>query len=135
MYVLRQPHLFRIMPTLLLAALASCDFDEPPAKDASAIYGCYTAPDAPRFSLGAAGMRVEGSQAAVPFRYELRKVGYAVNVPLLANVTERRFALSAGENHFYRMVPSDAGPTIVVAFGPTETTKIYTRKQSSNCVF
>lgn len=132
---LRHQHRISIIPTLILTALASCDFDEPPAKDPSEIYGCYTAPDAPSFSLSSAGMRPEGSQVAVPFRYEFRKVGYVVNVRLVADEAEGRLAFSPGENHFYRVMPSDAGTIIVVAFGPAGTIKSYRRELGSNCMF
>ena len=120
---------------ILLFALAvvGCKFQEPSAQDASAIYGCYTAPGAPSFSLSRAGMSVEGFSAPIPFRYELRKVGYVLDVPIEANEISGRLAFLAGDRQFYRMVPSNAGPTFIVAFGPDATIENYKRSPASAC--
>jgi len=126
----RQP--FMIIALLAVAA-AGCKLQESTAQDASAIYGCYTARDAPAFRLSGAGMVIEGMSAPTPFRYEFRKVGYVIDIPLQANETGGRFVFAPGDHHFYRMVPSDAGPTFVVAFGPEAVVEIYKHSPEAAC--
>ena len=62
-------------------------------------------------------MQVDGLTSLVPFRYVPMKVGYVVDVPLNATYSAGRPSFSRGDEHYYRMVPSHAGPTILVAFG------------------
>ncbi len=121
-------------PLLLLLVLAtpSCA-DHRGREDASAIYGCYTAPDAPTLTLSAAGMRIDGLSEPVPFRYETTKVGYVVHVRLNADYAGGRFSFSRGDDHYYRVVASDAGPTILVAFGREGFLATYRRSATANC--
>jgi hypothetical protein len=124
----------RTLPAvLLIAGVTACRPDYRGLEDASAIYGCYTAPDAPSFTLSSAGMRAEGLSDPVPFRYELKKVGYVVAVPLSADYSGGRFSFSRGDEHYYRMVASDAGPTMLVAFGHEAFLVTYRRLASANC--
>jgi hypothetical protein len=118
---------------LSLALATSCHPDTRGLEQPSEIYGCYTAPDAPSFTLGSAGMRVKGASGPVPFRYEFKKIGYVVAVPLNADHSGGRFSFSRGNDHYYRMVPSDAGPTILVAFGDEGSLVTYMRSAPASC--
>jgi hypothetical protein len=120
-----------LVPLVILAT--SCREDRRGVEQASAIYGCYTAPDAPSFTLSSAGMRVEGLSQAVPFRYDYEAVGYVVEVPLTANHSGGRFSFSRGDDHYYRMVASDTGPTMLVAFAPEGIEVTYKRSVATDC--
>jgi hypothetical protein len=119
---------------LPFVSVAACRFDKPAARDARSIYGCYTAPGAPSFSLSPAGMRVIGTSTAVPFRYEYAKVGYGIKVPLDASRSDGRSSFTpSSDDYFYRMTPSDAGPSFMVTFNPEGTVVTYSRSEDARC--
>lgn len=125
---------FRNLWTLFLVSVASCQFAEPTAEDASAIYGCYAAEGAPSFSLSIAGMRVEGSPKSVPFRYLHRKVGYGVEVALDASHSNGRLSMiKSDEVFFYQRAPLSDPPVIIVAFGPEGPVVNYRRSDDTRC--
>jgi hypothetical protein len=132
MFVAGRPLQLALSATVV-AAVSSCGFHEPAADDASAIYGCYRAPNASSFDLGAGGLRIEGAAAPIPFRYEFRKVGYVLNVPLVAHEVAGHFRLLGGDSHFYRVVASGNGPVIVVASAPNNAVLNYTRSTPALC--
>ena len=125
----------RIVCVLLFGAAASCRSEAPKADDASPIYGCYVAEGAPSFSLSAAGMRVAGSATATPFRYEFRKVGYGIAVPLEARRANGRLSFGPSEDdYFYRLARLSDPTVIIVAFGSDGLVTNYRRSESARCV-
>ena len=112
---------------------ASCDFSDPKAEDPTAIFGCYIATDAPSLVLTKYGVQLHGLSEALPFRYEYRKVGYVLNVPMIAENRQGRLTLLNSTSHFYRVIPSDAGPTIVVVTYPDGQLVNYKRSAPGYC--
>jgi hypothetical protein len=79
-------------------------------------------------------MRVAGSQAVFPFRYEARKVGYGIDVPLEATEANGRLSFTPSQdNYFYRRTPFSDPPIIIVAFGPQGTVVNYRRTDDGHC--
>lgn len=132
MFAARRPAY--VTSALLAATLTACTFSEPKSDDPTSILGCYTAPNAPAFRLVAEGMQFDRSQLPVPFRYEFRKSGYVLDLPLSANEVDGRLAFSPGEGHLYPVVPTEAGPTIRVAFGPSARLVNYRRSAAAGCL-
>ena len=125
----------RILWILPFVAVAAYQPEQPREGDAGAIYGCYVAPGAPSFILGASGMRVEGSAAPIPFRYDFAKVGYGTPVPLNASLTNgHRSVARSAEDYFYRRSPFSDPPIIIVAFDRKETVVNYRRVENARCV-
>jgi hypothetical protein len=126
-----------VKPTACLAIallLSGCtDFDEPSAVDPTTILGCYLAPDAPALSIQQTGIRIGQGPEVLPFRYEQMKVGMVLAIPMIASSGEAGLELKGGEEHFYRVLMTDAGPVIRVAFGPDGTLRDYERRSKSPC--
>lgn len=125
------------LPLLTVASscVASCGLDKSDAAlDAHQIYGCYTAPGAPWFTLTASGMRVEGSSATVPFHYDGMKVGAVIVVRLDATHSRENFTfVPSAEESFYRRVPFSDPPVIIVPFGPDGEVVNYSRSDEERC--
>ena len=118
----------------VLCTLTSCRFAASPAEDATLIFGCYSAPDAPTFRLGPDGMRVAGSGAVVPFRYEARKVGSGINVPLEATDANGHLSFTPSQqDYFYRRAQFSDPAIIIVAFGHEGTVVNYRRSEDARC--
>jgi hypothetical protein len=114
--------------------LSGCtDFDEPSAVDPTPILGCYLAPEAPTLSIQQEGVRIEEGPEVLPFRYQQEKVGMVLAIPMVASVGGGGFELKGGEEHSYRVLWTDAGPVIRVAFGPGGTVRDYQRHSGSPC--
>jgi hypothetical protein len=76
--------IYRFLPLSLL--LSGCgSFDEPTAKDAAPIFGCYRSDEAPPLAISADGIRPYGFDKPVPFHYERRTVGMIVRAPFMAD--------------------------------------------------
>jgi hypothetical protein len=79
-------------------------------------------------------MRVEGSAAAIPFRYEAAKVGYGIKVRLDASHSNGRLSFVPSPNeYFYRRALFTDPPVIIVAFGPEGTIVNYRRSEDARC--
>lgn len=116
---------------LLLSGCA--DFDEPEAVDPTPVLGCYVAPESPTISIEQAGVQIGQSPGILSYRYEQAKVGMVLRIPMVASVDEGRFQLKSGDEHFYRVISTDAGPFIRVAFYPDGTVKDYQRRSLNAC--
>jgi hypothetical protein len=126
---------FSLLWMVAFGCLASCGLDEDAAAlDARQVYGCYTAGGAPWFTLGASGMRVEGSSAPVPFRYEGMKVGPVVAVRLQATNSDGRLSfVPSAEESFYRRAPFSNPAVVIVAFGSGGMVVNYRRSEDARC--
>jgi hypothetical protein len=80
-------------------------------------------------------MKVAGSGAVVSFRYEARKVGYVISVPLEATDANGHLSFSPSQDdYFYRRAQFSDPPIIIVAFGPGGTVVNYRRSEDGRCV-
>ena len=116
---------------LLLSGCA--DFDEPEGVDPTPVLGCYVAPELPAISIEQSGVQIGQNPEVLPYRYEQRKVGMVLRIPMVASVDEGRFQLKSGGEHFYRVLSTDAGPVIRVAFYPDGMIKDYQRRSIKTC--
>lgn len=125
----------RYSPFLLVVAFVNgCgDFKEPEARDATSIIGCYTAPDAPTFVVQAKVVKFAKDGTMVSFRYEFRTVGTVLRMPMVAETVDGQFDFTPADDHFYRVLHTDAGPIVRVAFGPDGTIVDYKRKSPGEC--
>jgi hypothetical protein len=114
--------------------LSGCtDFAEPSLVDPTNVLGCYLAPQAPELSVRQAGIQIGHDPEVLPFRYEQRKVGMVLAIPMVASAGEGGLELKRGEEHLYRVLSTAAGPVITVAFGPDGTIREYKRRSSEPC--
>jgi hypothetical protein len=109
--------IYRFLPLSLL--LSGCgSFDEPTAKDAAPIFGCYRSDEAPPLAISADGIRPYGFDKPVPFHYERRTVGMIVRAPFMADTGKDGLTFAPSEEHLYRLQFSDGNPILTIAFGP-----------------
>ena len=120
-----------LVGALLLSGCA--DFDEPEGVDPTPVLGCYIAPESPAIRIEQAGVQIGQSPEILPYRYEQRKVGMVLRIPMIASVDEGRFQITRGDEHFYPVLSTDAGPLIRVAFFPDGTVKDYQRRPLNAC--
>ena len=119
---------------LISLLLSGCtDLAAPRAVDPAPVFGCYVASAAPALSLSQAGVQIAESPEVLPFRYEQAKVGMVLAVPMVASIDQSGFQLKRGKEHFYRVLWTEAGPIIRIAFGPEGTIRDYQRRSTSAC--
>lgn len=127
------------MPDLRLCLSAAvlvvgCDaFKEPETMDPAPIVGCYTAQNAPSLNIGFSAIRVAGNDRPVPFRYEFRKIGAVIMVPMDSTEVGGRFNFEPSGEHMFRVFHTDAGPVIRAAFGRRGLVVDYVRQPSGRC--
>lgn len=109
------------------------DFDEPEAVDPAPVLGCYVASGAGALSIEQEGVRIGDSSEILPYSYEHRRVGMILRIPMVASVVDGRLQLKSGNERFYRVLSTDDGPVIRVAFGPEGTVRDYQRRSLSAC--
>lgn len=114
--------------------LCGCtDFEEPATVDPAPVAGCYVAPEAPSLSFQETGVQIGQRPEILPFRYQQQKVGMVLAIPMVATIGENGFELRSGDEHFYRVLWTNEGPVIEVAFGPDGTLRQYQRRSENPC--
>lgn len=124
--------LLTILPMGLIVA-GCTDFDEPAAVDTSPVVGCYVAPEATSLSVQSNGVRIGQSPAVLPFRFEQRKVGMVLAIPMVASDDRGGFEIRSGDEHLYRVLMTEDGPVIQVAADPDGTLRQYERRSQNPC--
>lgn len=119
--------------SFLFLAAGCSEFKEPEAQDPSPVFGCYTSPDAPAFILGPDGFTITSTKEKIPFRYEFRKVGMIVRVPISAEFENRIYVFRHSSDHFYRAIFTDAGPMILMHFGAEAVRAEYRHQPTAAC--
>ncbi|HEX7873627.1 MAG TPA: hypothetical protein VF475_11990 [Sphingobium sp.] len=118
----------------IIAAVAACsDFPEPEALDAAPLYGCYAAAGSPSLAVEATGVKIAGAGAAIPYRYEMHKIGAVLKMPVAAEMVGRKRSFQRSDDHFYRVLFVDGQPAIRVAFGKEGNLSDYVRYTSNDC--
>lgn len=118
---------------MVLFLFGCTDFDEPARVDPAPVAGCYVAPEAPSLSVQETGVRIGQRPEMLPFRYQQEKVGMVLAIPMVALIGENGFELRPGDEHFYRVLRTNEGPVIKVAFGPDGTLRHYKRRSENQC--
>lgn len=102
--------------------------------DAAPLYGCYVATDSPTLAVTATGVRIAGTTATIPFRYEMHKIGPGLSMRVMPNMIDGKRAFQQSEGQFfYRVLFLEGRPVIRVAFGKGDHSRDYVRYPSSNC--
>ena len=78
-------------------------------------------------------MRIAGTEATIPYRYEMHKIGAILKMPVVAEVIDGKSSFQRSEDHFYRVLFVEGQPVIRVAFGKEGYLSDYVRYSSSNC--
>lgn len=124
----------RSHPLLAALFLSSCSsVDEPRAVDPAPVLGCYVAVDAPALRVRHTGIRIGQNPEVLPFRYEKRKVGMVLAIPMVASVSGGGLEFRPAAEHFYRVLWREGKPVINVAFGPDGIIRDYKRHPESDC--
>lgn len=125
----------RAFACLVIAWLSGCGpakSEEPAAQDATPIFGCYASPDAPSIKIDAAAISIIGTDKTFPYRYELPKIGTVLRIPMDAVIVGEQFLFKSSDDRFYRVLHSDAGPIVRIAFAPRGVVKDY-RQATGGC--
>ena len=109
------------------------DFDEPESLDPIAIIGCYTAAGAPSIKVTQNNVVIAGRPPAYGYKYEQRKVGMILRLPLTARTVDGQITFQESVDHLYRVVHTDAGPVIRVVVSPDASLVNYRRQPSEGC--
>lgn len=123
---------YTLIAALLLSS-CSADFPQPETLDAAPIYGCYSAPDAPSFTVGPDGVRTPEIDGVTSFHYEMHRIGAMLRVPLNATFTNGKFGFKRSEDRVYRVVFRSGRPVVLVAFGNEGILKEYDHHPTGAC--
>lgn len=122
-----------LLPIAAVTIVACSDFSPPKKADPAPIIGCYKAEGAPMLIVNTDSVTVGGLPQAVPFRYEQRRVGMVMNVPIAAQIVSGRPTFAKSDEHLLRVIFKDSEPVIRVAFGQQGYIYEYTRHTWAAC--
>lgn len=116
------------------AIVGGCsDFQPPRPQDPSLVVGCHAAPGAPTFELEASQMRVVGTQIAVPFAYERKRIGMVIRTPLEPVNNQGQMELISGNDHLFPVNFIEGQSTISLVFEDNGSLVTYYRVASALC--